>query len=390
MKPWISPALSDRLIKNTLIIVLAALFPVLIQGKTLLDVQHTEVTDKDTSIYAYSFSMSQNGNRLIMNVDSDLHHGTLTIWFGGGGYQVIGNYTDDSTFTYDNVVFGPLNNTEPVQVKITATDARGDWRITFSEFSSTDSIIGLFIAGILILIISIGAIIWWKRRYHDSLKWIWIGGGVWAVGVILKFVFAILLNNPILMAINNVLNHTGYLVIGSLYIGSLTGIFEIGITLLLAILIKSTHRTPSRAIGIGIGAGCVEAILIGLSQFGNVIYVLSGAPGSGDVVGSLAQTMVINPVFFLLAPVERTLTILCHTSSRVLTFYAAARKKYLFFWAGFLLMTGLDAIAGYVHLAGLLNQITMWWIELALLPFAVISIPIIIWCLKHWPEIKNT
>jgi len=45
----------------------------------------------------------------------------------------------------------------------------------------------------------------------------------------------------------------------------------------------------------------------------------------------------------------------------------------------------LDAIAGYAHLAGLVNRISAWWIELALLPVAVVAVPIIGWCRRHWP-----
>jgi hypothetical protein len=29
---------------------------------------------------------------------------------------------------------------------------------------------------------------------------------------------------------------------------------------------------------------------------------------------------------------------------------------------------------------------SLWWIELAIGPFAVASVPIIRWCLRRWPE----
>lgn len=32
------------------------------------------------------------------------------------------------------------------------------------------------------------------------------------------------------------------------------------------------------------------------------------------------------------------------------------------------------------------RRISMWWIELAILPCALISIPIIRWCIGRWPE----
>jgi hypothetical protein len=70
----------------------------------------------------------------------------------------------------------------------------------------------------------------------------------------------------------------------------------------------------------------------------------------------------------------------------MLVLYGVMRRQYRYFWAGFAILTVLDAIAGYFHLAELINKVSLWWIELILLPFAVISIPIIIWCYRHWRE----
>jgi hypothetical protein len=48
-------------------------------------------------------------------------------------------------------------------------------------------------------------------------------------------------------------------------------------------------------------------------------------------------------------------------------------------------MTGIDAVAGWAHLSGFLGTESVWWIELYIAPFAVISIPLIMWCLRNWP-----
>ena len=352
----------------------------------LLDVHHQETAQNDTSVYTFTFNLSHSGNRLIMNVDSDLQQGTLRIFITGGGYEVIGNFQDQKTFAYRNVIFGPLNAEAPIIVTVTATDAIGTWRATFTEFSHTGASTGLLVSGIIVVILSIGVVAWWKRRYRESMKWAWLGAGIWAIGVVLKFLFAMLANEPVLAWIKPLFSETLYLLTGSLYIGSLTGIFEIGITLLFAVLIKKMLKNPRIAISIGVGAGAVEALLIGFSQLGNAVYLLYGGQGSSEIMGSLAHTISLNPYFFLLAPVERAITICCHISSRVLTIYAVSRRKYGYFWAGFLLMTGIDAIAGYAHLSGMLTTTTTWWIELAILPFAVVSIPVVIWCARKWPR----
>lgn len=112
--------------------------------------------------------------------------------------------------------------------------------------------------------------------------------------------------------------------------------------------------------------------------------VISGFSGSSDIVTGLVNATVHTPLVFLVAPVERIIAILCHTSSRTLVVFSVVRKKQIYFWAGFLIMTAIDAIAGYAHLAGYVNAVSTWFIELALLPFAIVSIPIIKWCIKNW------
>jgi hypothetical protein len=44
----------------------------------------------------------------------------------------------------------------------------------------------------------------------------------------------------------------------------------------------------------------------------------------------------------------------------------------------------LDGIATAAHLSGKLGSFSMWWIELAILPMALLSIPILRWCYAIW------
>ncbi len=363
--------------------------PQLLSGKVLLEFNQREIIEQDTTRYEFIFTLSENGSNIVLDFESNLENGTLNIWFGGGGYDVIGNYTDEGQFEYNSLSFGPLNNTEPITVKITTMKAVGDWDIKFTEFSRSKATVSVFVAGLLMIIVSVAFIAVWKRKTGSSYKWLSIGAGVWIVGVVLKFLFAYAFNNPILKFVESVFGQIGYLPIGSLYIGLLTGVFEIAVTLLFALFIKSMYQNAKRGVGVGVGAGSIEALLLGLSQIGNFVILILAQSGSEQIMGALAQTSVTTPLMWLIGSVERTIAILCHTSSRALVLFAVAKKKYIYFWAGFLIMTGIDAIAGYVHLAGLINRISMWWVELALVPFAVISILTIKWCIGNWNRTKD-
>ena len=186
------------------------------------------------------------------------------------------------------------------------------------------------------------------------------------------------------------LSYGGYLVLGSVYIGLLTGVFEIGVTLAAARKWQSLTRDSNRAIAVGIGAGGFEAILVGAAALIGGLVAMSNLPGSEEARTALAASVAATPVVWLVGPVERTIAILCHTSSRTLVLLSVAKRRWAFFWYGFLLLTALDGIAGFAHISGKLGQISTWWIELAIAPFAVASVPIILWCVRHWPVTGGT
>jgi len=358
--------------------------PELLFGRLLLEHNGIETPDKDSNLYSFEFTLSNNESRMIFDFKSELENGEVNIWLGGGGYEVIGNYTNDRAFEYSDVIFGPLNNSEPIVVRVSTKNAVGKWTIQLTEMSPGNMLVSILVSGALIIIICVVLLIGWKVKSNSSFKWPLIGAGAWFVGVVLKFGFAYLFNNPILEVLKESFGQTGYLSLGSIYIGLLTGVFEIGVTLVFVLLIKGIYENAQRGIGIGLGAGTIEALLLGFSQIGAFAMVISGSPGSSDIITGLVNATVHTPLVFLVAPVERIIAILCHTSSRALVVLSVVRKKQIYFWAGFLIMTAIDAIAGYAHLAGYVNTVSTWFIELALLPFAIVSIPIIKWCIKNW------
>ena len=179
-----------------------------------------------------------------------------------------------------------------------------------------------------------------------------------------------------------------YLILGSIYIGLLTGVFEIGVTLVAALLWTKMSADAARGVAVGIGAGAFEAILLGLTaSVGVIAAIVIGGQLRDQVVSSVTASATVTPLSWLAPPVERVIAILCHTSSRAVVLLGVARGKWLLpFALGFLIMSTIDSVAGYVHLAGLMGKISVWWIELALAPAAILSIPIIAWCIRNWQD----
>lgn len=356
------------------------------EARTLLEYKGEESHPLETTYYEFDFALSENNSRVLMDLSGDLETGELNVWLGGAGYEVIGNYTGESRFAFEKVIFGPLNKSEPIKVKITARQASGEWQVFFREITRAGSLFSLLVSGCLVILVTLVILLWWRRNITASWKWLLLGAGVWFVGVVFKFIVAYILNTPILELFESMLGQIGYLAFGASYIGLLTGVFEIGITLAFALLLRAMYKDANRALSIGLGAGLVEALLIGFSSVGNYLTVVSGATSSDVIMSALTQAIATTPLLWLVSPIERIIAILCHVSSRILVLFGVMRHKYRYIWAGFFILTAIDAIAGYFHLAGLINRISLWWIELMLLPFAALSIPIIIWCLRHWDD----
>ncbi len=77
---------------------------------------------------------------------------------------------------------------------------------------------------------------------------------------------------------------------------------------------------------------------------------------------------------------------LVHASTRALILLGLTyRKPMMVFW-GFWIFALLDSIAGAAQLSGRLGTFSLWWIELAILPFALISVPILRWCSRCFPS----
>ena len=107
-------------------------------------------------------------------------------------------------------------------------------------------------------------------------------------------------------------------------------------------------------------------------------------PDMEEGLRELEATAAVTPLLWLLGSVERVIAILCHASSRALILLGVAKRKYLLVFWGFLIFTLLDGIASGFDVAGLIGKISMWWIELALAPVALVSILVLAWCYKRW------
>ena len=247
-----------------------------------------------------------------------------------------------------------------------------------------DNVTISLIPAVGMMIVAIAAVIYWHRVSKLQFRWFWLGAGLWAVAVALKVVCALLANKAAIGFMKENLSYPLLILGGGLFAGIQSSLFEIGLTLGAVLIWRQLGRDANTAIGIGIGAGAFEALLLGIASFVAILASLSGLPGTEEVREGIDTVAAATPLFWLVAPTERIIAILCHASSRALVLLGVTNRKHMLVFWGFLIFTLLDGVAGAAHVSGKIGEISMWWIELAILPFALISIPILRWCYANW------
>ncbi len=219
----------------------------------------------------------------------------------------------------------------------------------------------------------------------SKFRWMWVGAGLWFVAVALKLVCAILANQSIFALLERSLSHFWYVALGSMYVGVSSAVFEIGLTFVAVMIWRDLGRSADRAIGIGVGAGAFEAALLGVSSAASAVVLYMGLPGSDEIGKALQASSVHASALWLVPIVERVLAISCHASSRALVLLGVTHRKPLMILAGGAIFAYIDSVAGFAHLSGALTTHSVWWIELAILPAALVSIPVLRWCSRVFP-----
>ncbi len=268
------------------------------------------------------------------------------------------------------------------ELVVTPHETAGHWQVRIVQVPPLGALYGQIASGALMTLVALAAVLAWWFHSRVQWRWFWAGAGIWTVGVALKFAVAFPLN-PVIFGKSG--QAAGLkLCIGSVYCGLMTGVFEIGITLAAALVWRRLAAEPARAVAVGLGAGAFEALLLGLgSGVGSLVALASGQ--TELALKSLAGIGAHTPVMWLAGPAERVIAILAHTASRVLVLRAVAGRRWLGFWAGFAWLSGMDLLAGVALLTGMTTSGSLWWIELMILPFGVLSVPLTRWAVRRWP-----
>jgi len=225
------------------------------------------------------------------------------------------------------------------------------------------------------ILISLAFVIYAGLKRWLGWRYLGMGALFWIITVVAKFVFAIPIN-PIVFRVLNV-NYDHVFSPGNLmaylYIGALTGIFEVGLAYLLLRKRRWAKITWHQALVFGIGFGVIEAILLGCVGLVSALVGVTSPdvlpiPTLGNLASSATLVMGLAPV------IERLSVIFAHIFACVLIFYAIASGETKWVWLAVLYKTLLDAPAGLATFWGVGSAEKLWTIEALIAFFGLIGL----------------
>ncbi len=232
---------------------------------------------------------------------------------------------------------------------------------------------------ILVALLAVGWVIW-KKESWSYLGW---GALAWAITVALKFAWAIPFNSPIYRTLYGVLPQWAAAPIFYLYVGALTGAFEVALTWLALRYTRLGQARWGQAVAFGLGFGAVEALLLGVSSLGGALAgLLAPSALPYETLASLSQ--LNNPLFGLAPIVERAATILVHLVCNVLLFYAVQKNQVRWMWLSFAYKTALDTVAAWAQFWGVSTLPRIWLVEGMIVVLSAVGVWGISWLKQRY------
>jgi uncharacterized membrane protein YhfC len=181
----------------------------------------------------------------------------------------------------------------------------------------------------------------------------------------------------------------------ALLLGVSAALFEFFGRLISMFYIRKRFNDKEHIMAVGIGHGVIEAIfIVGLTYINNIllafwindgsVYNLISETISREMIDNLIITMTTaNPWIFLMAGIERLMTVVIHVAVTFLVFQGIKTKKYLPFFG--MAIGGhalLDTTSALLRLVG----VSIWIIELFVFSFMLLAIYVIV---VIWKRMKQ-
>lgn len=209
----------------TLLALLVAASAETSSADVLLDESGEFGPEPTSEVREFTFDVADTGKSLTAETTVEVSQGKVTVRVTNPTGRRIFEPATSGSMRVGLSTIVPSVRVGTYRVAIVPEEAVGTWSVKIASAAEVSTLgepwplIFNVISGTGMMVVGFGAVLLWRSRSHAQWRWFWVGAGVWAVGVFLKFAVALRLNGPVLGWLKESVTHPWYLVIGSTYIG---------------------------------------------------------------------------------------------------------------------------------------------------------------------------
>ncbi len=234
----------------------------------------------------------------------------------------------------------------------------------------------LMLAGIGMMAVAVVAVAYWRSR--SGWKWFGCGALVWVAAIAIKLAMDLTITQPIEGSIFGLYGMAVVIAFASVYVGLRTGFLESGFAYLFARKkARKAKITFNEAVAFGIGFGALEAFLLGLSSFLNIL-VLWLYPGLLYSLGVVEKDMMLSSLsqstwVVMPAIIERAAAIFIHVFAAVLAIASANTKKARYVWYSIAYKSVTDGVVPALLVLGSMGILSSYTMEIPVIVLAAIG-----------------
>lgn len=290
-----------------------------------------------------------------------------------------------------NAMLGPFPETGRARAEFSAQESAGEWRAVVVEAPKPQDLAPLRYSGPLMMGVAVLLALWWRLRTRTPGRWFWLGGALWLVAQFLIILRNTWLDPIALNAIKASVSFNAYALLDAIYSSAFTGVLEIGVLVLWGILWRNKLSNARCVLALLVGVITAQAFVQGL---GTTIHrSFSFSANAPELQAALytdtVPRLMATPLLWLAQPVECVLTIGCGLGVCTLALMGIASKRGTYVWRAVLLLTIYHTIPAAFWRSGMVGKVSTWWMVLALVPLAALSLFIASWCWRTWPEAEE-
>src|SRR5436190_11135548 len=98
------------------------------------------------------------------------------------------------------------------------------------------------VSAIGMILVGAGGTAFWRVRSRVDYRWFWVGAGLWTVAVAIKLTIFALTSKAVIAPMKHALSHPLFILSGSLYVGIVGSLCEVGLTFAAVLIWRQLGR----------------------------------------------------------------------------------------------------------------------------------------------------